>query len=198
MYCKHCGKEIDNDSSFCKHCGKTQGSNLVTNDMIPYRIVRTICSDMKWFIYSIWLIINLCCLFGEKCGYDYFYLYPRLSYSEDTFSLEYYQFTDFLVYAFLIPITVFLGHQYFQKHKSFKTRLYWGIWFAFNLLMYYISSFEDHESFFPFTLRREYNWDYPLFYIPAYDLSELVVYTMLIPIGYWGFWYYRDRKVQKK
>ena len=23
-YCKHCGKEIDNDSQFCKHCGKNQ------------------------------------------------------------------------------------------------------------------------------------------------------------------------------
>ena len=24
MYCKHCGKEIDIDSTFCKYCGKEQ------------------------------------------------------------------------------------------------------------------------------------------------------------------------------
>ena len=24
VYCKHCGKEIDNDSTFCKYCGKEQ------------------------------------------------------------------------------------------------------------------------------------------------------------------------------
>ena len=24
MYCKHCGKVIDNDSAFCKYYGKTQ------------------------------------------------------------------------------------------------------------------------------------------------------------------------------
>ena len=24
MYCKHCGKQIDNDSAFCQHCGKVQ------------------------------------------------------------------------------------------------------------------------------------------------------------------------------
>ena len=24
VYCKYCGKEIDNDSVFCKHCGKQQ------------------------------------------------------------------------------------------------------------------------------------------------------------------------------
>lgn len=29
MFCKHCGKEIDNDSIFCKHCGKNQSDNEV-------------------------------------------------------------------------------------------------------------------------------------------------------------------------
>lgn len=24
IYCKHCGKAIDNDSKYCKHCGKKQ------------------------------------------------------------------------------------------------------------------------------------------------------------------------------
>lgn len=28
MYCKHCGKEIDDNSTFCKYCGKSQGSPL--------------------------------------------------------------------------------------------------------------------------------------------------------------------------
>lgn len=26
MYCKHCGKRIDDDSSFCSSCGKSQRS----------------------------------------------------------------------------------------------------------------------------------------------------------------------------
>jgi len=26
MYCKHCGREIDDNSSFCKFCGKPQNS----------------------------------------------------------------------------------------------------------------------------------------------------------------------------
>ena len=25
MYCKHCGKVIDDDSTFCQHCGKPLG-----------------------------------------------------------------------------------------------------------------------------------------------------------------------------
>lgn len=29
MYCKHCGKEIDNDSKFCKECGKPL--DIITN-----------------------------------------------------------------------------------------------------------------------------------------------------------------------
>ena len=37
MYCKHCGKIIDEDSSFCRYCGKNvmvdQGITPFTNDI---------------------------------------------------------------------------------------------------------------------------------------------------------------------
>ena len=32
MYCKHCGKEIDDNSTFCQHCGKPVGSDLNNNN----------------------------------------------------------------------------------------------------------------------------------------------------------------------
>lgn len=31
MFCKFCGKEIDEDSQVCKHCGKWVGSTAVQN-----------------------------------------------------------------------------------------------------------------------------------------------------------------------
>lgn len=31
MYCKHCGKEIDDDSKFCNHCGKPQNDRNVSS-----------------------------------------------------------------------------------------------------------------------------------------------------------------------
>ena len=30
MYCKHCGKEISEDSVFCKYCGEKQDENTNT------------------------------------------------------------------------------------------------------------------------------------------------------------------------
>ncbi len=48
MYCKHCGKEIDDDSTFCKHCGgklnpqpqENVNSNVIlkTNEESPIKI----------------------------------------------------------------------------------------------------------------------------------------------------------------
>ena len=35
---------------------------------------------------------------------------------------------------------------------------------------------------------------YPLFAYDAYDLSELVFYTMIIPIAYWGYQYFKDKR----
>ena len=36
MYCKHCGKEIDNDSKFCKECGKPLDVIDSSNDFIGF------------------------------------------------------------------------------------------------------------------------------------------------------------------
>jgi len=66
--------------------------------------------------------------------------------------------------------------------------------------MYYISNLKIDSYFFPFTLAKQKDhWgrvygDYPLFAYDAYDLSELVFYTMIIPIAYLGYLYYKDRK----
>ena len=37
-----------------------------------------------------------------------------------------------------------------------------------------------------------------IFNYNAYDLSELVFYIMIIPIAYWGYIYYKDKKKKNK
>lgn len=32
MYCKHCGKQIDDDSRFCKECGKPINNNIIISN----------------------------------------------------------------------------------------------------------------------------------------------------------------------
>ena len=194
MYCKHCGREIDDNSSFCKYCGKPQDNRVsTTNGFIDFITKKPILSS-----YILWVIINVICLCrGEKVGDYYSLLYPKFCIlDEDYFNLDYYQITDFIVYAILIPLVIFLGYHYFKKVKSIKYRIFWGLWFLFNILWYNWSDWDKYYvtyNFFPFT-KTEYC---PYFYYHAYDLSELVVYTMLIPILYWGYLFYKDKKSAK-
>lgn len=192
MYCKHCGREIDGDSSFCKYCGKPQDNRVSTpNSLIDFVYKKPILSS-----YILWVIINVTCLCrGNKTGEYYYILYPKFGLDgraaiNDFFDLDYYLITDFVVYAILIPLVIFLGCHYFKKVTSIKYRAIWALWFIINILLYNWSYINNEDAFYPFT----HGNDYPYFYNNAYDLSELVVYTMIIPIAYWGYLYYKDRK----
>ena len=67
MYCKHCGKEIDDNSSFCKHCGKSQVSNP-----------KNFIFQPVWIIYLIWVVSHIYLLMGEKNGEASDYFFPYL------------------------------------------------------------------------------------------------------------------------
>ena len=202
MYCKHCGREIDDNSSFCKYCGESQDNKVsTTKGLINFITQKPILS-----LYFLWVIINIICLCqDEKIGEYYYILYPKffLDYLEgntDYFDLKYYQITDFMVYTILIPLVIFLGYHYFKKVTSILYRILWASWFIYHIEMYKRSYFELVDYFFPFTKTSiQGDWsgdvtDYPLFYNDAYDLSELVFYTMIIPIAYWGYLYYKGIK----
>ena len=93
MYCKHCGKEIDDKSTFCKHCGKSQGN-----------IQKGIASKPIWIIYSIWAISNLYLLMGEKMAKASSYFFPFTSNREYGnynygWNKDYYDFSEFIVYV---------------------------------------------------------------------------------------------------
>lgn len=201
MYCKHCGKEIADDSKFCQYCGKAQDNNVPTsNGLVDFVTNRPVVS-----LYILWVIINVTCLCrGEKNGKFYNLLYPRFFLDGDNFDLNYYQITDFIVYTILIPLVIFLGYHYFKKVTSIKYRICWGLWFFFHVLMYNLSNLRIDYYFFPFypfTQAWYYSshyddYSYLSFVYNVYDLSELVFYTMIIPIAYWGYIYYKDRKKQ--
>ena len=199
MYCKHCGREIDDDSSFCKYCGKPQDNRVSTsNGLVNFVTKRPVVSS-----YILWVIINVICLWrGDKVGEYYNSLYPKFCIlDDDYFNLDYYQITDFIVYAILIPLVIFLGYHFFKKVTSIKYRILWALWFIFHIIMYKLSNFDNADSFFPITANKIYqlrnDYDYSFFDYDAYDLSELVFYTMIIPIAYWGYLYYKDKKSVK-
>ncbi len=53
MYCKYCGKEIDEDSSFCKHCGKQLEEKRSFVSLSENSLLIKICLAILWIAYSI-------------------------------------------------------------------------------------------------------------------------------------------------
>ena len=138
MYCKHCGKEIADDSKFCQHCGgeldTTSSTPIVVSEPKNNEgIVTTkgnessamfIFAKNKIYIilYVVWVIINILLLLqGEENIYEYSHgghrfkanevFYPFTSNGYQTsysFNVKYYDWTEFLVYCLLIPLIVYI------------------------------------------------------------------------------------------
>ena len=62
MYCKHCGKEIADDSKFCQHCGLKITDSYVRNSRWNDFIVK---HKKLSYSYLIWFSVNLIAL---ACG----------------------------------------------------------------------------------------------------------------------------------
>ena len=132
MYCKHCGKEIADDSKFCQHCGGKQedgfpspANNAVKSEepkkqekVIEIPTIKTNLSDnqKKWIgFYVAWALLNFIFIF-IKGNYDnasrYFFPFQA---TWSKWDLNYYDFSEFLVYAILLPLIVFFIYKYKDK-----------------------------------------------------------------------------------
>ena len=107
MYCKHCGKEITGDSKFCSHCGKSQDNtnNTLTNKPI-------------WIIYLIWAVANLYLLMGEKDYYASEYFFLISDYEDAQWNKEYYDFSEFITYVFILPFICYVLWMIYGKHTD--------------------------------------------------------------------------------
>lgn len=118
MYCKHCGKEIDDNSTFCKHCGKSQGNTQ-----------KGILSKPVWIVYLIWTLANLFLLMGETHSMASSYFYPLTRHTDpypDYYSWDkrFYDFSEFIVYVFIIPTILFVVYRrYNEKIDKFIDKL---------------------------------------------------------------------------
>lgn len=116
MFCKHCGKEIAEDSIFCKYCGTNQNEEAKSeplkvdvNARLDAKFVPSI--NTSWYKkltdlqkkllcgYSVWFLIHLILLVSGKGhngffprfykDYDWLHGYtkPRYSYEYDKWSI---------------------------------------------------------------------------------------------------------------
>ena len=80
MYCKYCGKEIDEDVNFCPHCGKSQqGEPQPVAPSEPNRATVAVAEDKPpkvWTVFSIvGKVLGIVCLCASIVPYlNYFSL----------------------------------------------------------------------------------------------------------------------------
>lgn len=72
MYCRYCGKEIAEDSSFCKFCGKKVSDEENANPTLPkVGLKKRFTCLSKWYqiaiiVYVIWLLVWISVLLGNN------------------------------------------------------------------------------------------------------------------------------------
>ena len=74
MYCKHCGKEIADDSVFCQYCGKQliERTDRQSNSR-PFQRFRSLSKgwQITLMVYSIWFMVGLCFLIGNSDNWHF-------------------------------------------------------------------------------------------------------------------------------
>ena len=121
MYCKHCGKEIADDSEFCQHCGGKLDNDIeiikgeAPNDKILSKLFSNI-NKKYLYAYIIWVVINTILLVsgGGNIG-STSYFYPFTSGSGYFFNYHYYDSTEFITYVILIPLLVLYNCMFLIK-----------------------------------------------------------------------------------
>ena len=128
MYCKSCGKLIDDNSKFCRYCGakqeiiveqKNQNSQILNEKtIIKLESFFGITISKKTIaLYLIWFLINLIIwLINFRYSADKEYFWPFSKRSE----IEDYDITEFIVYT-IIPLIIVFIVNLLRTHSNIKT-----------------------------------------------------------------------------
>lgn len=205
MYCKYCGKPINENAMFCEHCGKPQNENAIeTKQTTPSNLFESFQKKPMWLVYAVWVLINLICL--SRCEYSdkYYILFPSEHLEGGFWDFAYYRFSDFVVYAFLIPITIYVLYNYFKIKRNWFTILSCAGWYLWHIILFCTTEYSCKDKygywtsscvdvFYPFGAEIYGTYYYP-FFANSYDLREFVVFAMLLPSLFFGYRLYKERK----
>lgn len=214
MYCKYCGKEIEDNSQYCRHCGRSLDNNNEDNSVIKDFIRSN--KNFVW-IYTIWVVLHIILFcFGENdlvdiSPKDLFYPFTENEdYNIKDFNVWFYDITEFLCYCVLIP---FISGLIIWKWKSFikPIKIFvisYIVWLILNSILWargessyskfwsYGEYLYSTDCFFPFTYKQFNNGKCrPMFDASFYDSVEFMIYCIILPlIIFWGIWYFKIRK----
>jgi len=118
MYCKHCGKEIADDSKFCQHCGGKLDNDVevIKGESHIDKITSKLFSNINkkyLYAYIVWVVINVILLIsgGGYIGATNSF-YPFTSDSGYYFNYHCYDSTEFITYVILIPLLVLYNFKF--------------------------------------------------------------------------------------
>lgn len=141
MYCKNCGKEIDDGSIFCKFCGTDLSGlenrtdsvnknkcnvNIQLDGKVNHSIESKQIPAITTFLhknaglvcaYLIWLILNIVFL---AAGEDESGFWPYIKHDYFSWDLDRYGLTEFFVYVLLIPFAALCIYKGLIKLSDLK------------------------------------------------------------------------------
>ena len=140
MYCKKCGKQIADDSVFCQFCGTALDVNRKDTPIVETIKTVTPPDEMKaenpskskfsisklsekqkvWLgIYVVWFFLNLSFVFiNQKSSADERFFPFTSSTYVDNFDLSYYDISEFVVYAIVLPLVILLVYYLWNNHST--------------------------------------------------------------------------------
>lgn len=200
MYCKYCGKEITDDSLYCNLCGKRQKSKCLSCISLIEKYKKNI------ILYAIWVSFHFVLfLFGnkdlEEGGDAKSQFFPFTKNFYLSFDVDYYDITEFTVYIVLIPLIwesiklLFRTKLPLLYQKIVLYKIYiclCVIWLIVHCVLLFSYTFYDAKQyFFPFD---RYYKHHSFFNVGYYDITEFVVYCVLLPLLVYFFIIFWKRK----
>lgn len=132
VFCKHCGKQITDDSLYCQHCGGKQDveTTKVKNDkrnneskIDIEKSLSYLLSERKkkyLILYAIWTMFHIVLWMYGKDGHesyrqhDVLFPFGNENYYNSSFNASYYDGTEFLIYVFLLPLIIYFYFKYWH------------------------------------------------------------------------------------
>ncbi|MDY0015967.1 MAG: DUF2569 family protein [Bacteroidales bacterium] len=118
MYCKNCGKEIDNKASFCKYCGDSTRELGVNRTIKTTPAPATNENISKYKGLEGWLTLVILGLFisAGRLGYEFITIFSG---GTDYSGIGGWLFYDTITMGGLTALAIYLIYLFFKKNKKF-------------------------------------------------------------------------------
>lgn len=163
MYCKHCGKQIDDDSRFCKECGKSLSTDaLKSTSSLPISKFKPYFLPICFVI--IWYALTFVFIFGV-------YYNDLRYYDESPIGL--------LVLLWITPLIYYLIYYLINKYGKYPLKL-WNDTDKLKTKLFK-SAYLTYSYFVPFgCCEKIFVEDYLALLFMSWVIPSLIIYFIYL------------------